>query len=42
MPGFPALAEKAQPETIDLIPVQVNDQVCFPGYGDGRRQHAGV
>jgi len=37
MRGYPALAEKAQPETIDLIPVQVNDQVNFPGYDDGRR-----
>jgi hypothetical protein len=42
MLGFPALAEKAQPETIDLIPVQVNDQVDFPGYCDSARQRAGV
>jgi hypothetical protein len=37
MRGYPALAEKVQPETIDLIPDQVNDQVGFPGHDDGRR-----
>jgi hypothetical protein len=46
MPDFPGCPEKVQPETIDLIAAQVNDQVSdqvdHRGHVDGRKYRVGV